>query len=108
MAAILLSALGVPWETIRADYLLSNRYRELEVEKRLAQIRQMAAERQGVAAEDVDMTNMNAFLIQDGSYIDASRDGMIASAGSVDAYINQDLGFTHGDIRQLRESLLEA
>jgi len=37
--AILLSALGVPWETVRDDYLLSNTYRKAEVEKRLSALR---------------------------------------------------------------------
>jgi protein-tyrosine phosphatase len=59
-AAILLSALGVPWETVREDYLLSNNYRQAEVEKRLGQLRQLAAEKQDVSPEQVDMTNMEA------------------------------------------------
>ena len=33
-SAILLSALGVPWETVREDYLLSNTYRQEEIEHR--------------------------------------------------------------------------
>ena len=37
-AAILLSALGVPWDTVREGYLLSNKYRHEEVGKRLAQL----------------------------------------------------------------------
>lgn len=41
--AILLSALGVPWETVRVDYLLSNVYRAKEVEAELARIRQKVA-----------------------------------------------------------------
>ena len=37
-AAILLSALGVPCKPVREDYLLSNKYRQDEVNKRLAQL----------------------------------------------------------------------
>jgi protein-tyrosine phosphatase len=73
-AAILLAALGVPWETIREDYLLSNKYRKDEVNKRLDQLQRMAAEKRGVQPEQVTMSNMRAFLIQHGSYIDASYD----------------------------------
>jgi protein-tyrosine phosphatase len=46
-ASILLSALGVPWEPVREGYLLSNRYRHDEVQMRLGQLRQMAANIRG-------------------------------------------------------------
>ena len=36
--AILLSALGVPWETVRKDYLLSNTYRAKEVNRRINEL----------------------------------------------------------------------
>ena len=67
-------ALGVPWETVREDYLLSNKYRKAETEKRLAQLRELAAKNQNLPPEEVDMTNINAFYILQGSYIDATRD----------------------------------
>ena len=101
-AALLLSALGVPWDTIREDYLLSNKYQHDEVQKRLGQIRQLAAEKRGVPTEQVDMTNMEAFLIQDGTYVDASRAEMLGEYGSVDAYLSQGLGQSAQDINQLQ------
>jgi protein-tyrosine phosphatase len=110
-AAILLSALGVPWETVREDYLLSNKYRGAEVEKRLAQLRQMArqmaAEKRGIPPEQVDMGNMEAFLIQRGSYIDASFDEMVNEYGSVDTFIRDSLGLTDQEINRLGDELLE-
>jgi protein-tyrosine phosphatase len=106
-AAILLSALGVPWHTVREDYLLSNEYRHDEVQKRLAQLQQMAAEKRGVLPEQVDMSNMEAFLIQHGSYIDASRDEMIRENGSIESYIRDGLGFSKQEINKLRDELLE-
>ena len=106
-AAILLSALGVPWETVREDYLLSNQYRHDEVQNRLAQLRQMAAEKQGVAPEQVDMGNMEAFLIQQRSYIDASYDEMVNTYGSVDTFIRDSLGLDDKQINRLRDELLE-
>ena len=105
-AAILLSALGVPWETVRQDYLLSNQYRHDEVQKRLTQLRQMAAEKQGVALEQVDMTNMNAFLIQNGAYIDASRDEINKAFGSMADYFQDGLAVSQQEIVQLQEALL--
>ena len=105
-AAILLSALGVPWETIREDYLLSNKYRQDEVVKRLAQLRQMAAEKRGIKPDKVDMTNMEAFLVQSGAYIDASKGEMMDEFGSVDNYIRDGLGLSQQVISQLQDELL--
>lgn len=87
-AAILLTALGVPWETVREDYLLSNIYREAEVQQRLGQLRAMAAEKQGVDPEAVDMANMEAFMVQDGSYIDATLDEVEQAYGSFAGYMD--------------------
>ena len=42
--ALLLSALNVPWETVREDYLLSNVTRESEVSPRIEQLEGLAAD----------------------------------------------------------------
>lgn len=105
--AILLSALGVPWETIREEYLLTNDYRAEEVEGTLVKIRQMAAERKGVSPEEIDMTNVDAFYILDGSYIDGTLEQAVADYGSMEAYIRESLGITDQEIEQLRQELLE-
>ena len=106
-AAILLSALGVPWETVREDYLLSNRYRKDEVEKRIAQLRQMASEKQDIPPEKVDMTNIMAFYILEGTYIDATYDEIMKQYGSMDAYLYNGLGLSRAEIQNLRDELLE-
>ena len=106
-AAVLLSALGVPWETARKDYLLSNEYRKKEVMKRLKQLRELAAKNQGIPVDSVDMTNINAFYILQPSYIDASLDEAVKQHGSMELYIRDGLGITADEIRSLRNSLLE-
>ena len=105
--AILLWALGVPWETVREDYLLSNKYRKSEIEKRLGQLRQLAARNQIVPPDQVDMTNINAFYILRGSYIDATRDEILKKYGSIDGYLTKGLGLTKHAIQKLRDRLLE-
>jgi protein-tyrosine phosphatase len=105
--AILLSALGVPWETIREDYLLTNEYRADEVEAKLAKIRQQAAELKGVPAEEVDMTNVEAFYILKSSYIDGTLEQATAEYGSMEAYIREGLGISDEEIERLRSQLLE-
>ena len=53
------------------------------------------------------MTNMEAFLIQEESYLDASRAEMIAEYGSVEAYIQDGLVFGGPDLGQLQDELLK-
>jgi protein-tyrosine phosphatase len=105
--AILLSALGVPWETVREDYLLSNEYRGQEITRELERIRSMVAEEQGVDPAEVDMTNVEAFYILDGSYIDGSLEQAVAEYGSMDGYIREGLGIADEEIESLRDQLLE-
>jgi protein-tyrosine phosphatase len=106
-AAILLTLLGVPWNTVRADYLLSNTYRQAEVRHRLDQMRTLAAHGQDVADDEIDMTNVEAFMIQDGSYIDATRDEIITKFGSFDRYLEEALDLDASAVGDLRASLLE-
>ena len=106
-AAIMLSLLGVPWEAVREDYLLSNTYRAAEARQRLHQLRVLAANSQEVPVDDVDMTNAEAFMIQDGSYIDESRDEIITQFGSFDRYADEALGLDSSVIAELRNNLLE-
>jgi protein-tyrosine phosphatase len=106
-AAILLSILGVPWETIREDYLLSNVYRKEEVEHRLEQLRKLAAKNQGITPEEVDMTNTNAFYVLEAEYIDAALDEAVKNYGSMDNYIKEGLGLSEEEIQRLKNELLE-
>ena len=106
-AAILLWGLGVPWETVRKDYLLSNEYRKDEIDKRLQQLRELAAKSQNVPADEVDMTNVKAFYVLRGDYIDATRDEILKKFGSIDGYLTRGLGLSTQEIEQLRIRLLE-
>jgi protein-tyrosine phosphatase len=105
--AIILSALGVPWETVREDYLLSNTYRQEEIDHRLAQLRDLHAENTGIAPEEVDTTNMDAFYILQGAYIDAALEQAVEDYGSMEAYIRDGLGITDEEVEELRIQLLE-
>jgi protein tyrosine/serine phosphatase len=70
-------------------------------------LRLQAADKQGLALEEVDMNNMEAFLIQTGPYIDASYNEMVDESGSIDGYIREGLGQTEADISRLESELLE-
>jgi protein-tyrosine phosphatase len=104
--AIILSAVGVPWETVREDYLLSNQTRAGEIEKRTEQLRLLAAGTFDIAPEKVDMTNINAFYILESNYIDGTRNAINADYGDMTAYLTQGLGLTPQEIEQLKHILL--
>ena len=97
----------MPWETVRADYLLSNTYRKEEIEHRLSQLRELHAESTGVTPEEVDTTNMDAFYILQGAYVDAALEQAVEDYGSMEAYIRDGLGISDEEIEQLRSQLLE-
>ncbi|MEM9658172.1 MAG: tyrosine-protein phosphatase [Planctomycetota bacterium] len=105
--AILLWGLGVPWETVREDYLLSNKCRAAEVEERLAQLRAAVAKRQEIPPDRVDVANIRAFYVLEDEYIDASRDQILKGYGSIDGYLTEGLGLTEEEIDQLRQGFLE-
>lgn len=106
-AAILLSALGVPWETIREDYLLSNGARKDEIEQRIGQLKKLDAENRGIPIGEVNTTNLEAFYVLKGFYIDAALDQAVKDYGSMDAYIREGLGLSERDIERLRSELLD-
>jgi protein-tyrosine phosphatase len=105
--AILLSALGVPWETVRDDYLLSNMYRKKEVDRRVNELRLLAADTFLVEPDEVDIKNIKAFYVLEPAYIDASLDEAVKQYGSMDNYIRNGLGITDKELANLREQLLE-
>jgi len=105
--AILLSALGVSWETVREDYLLSNTFRAEENEKRIEQLTNEAANTLGIPPEDVDTTNIVAFYILQGDYIDGTLDVIEEEYGSMDKYLVKGLGLSQEKLSVLREQLLE-
>jgi len=105
-SAIVLSALGVPWETVREDYLLSNTYRSEEIEAQLARIRQAVATDRGVTPDQVDMANVEAFYMLDGTYIDGTLERAIEEFGSMEGYIREGLGISDEEIQLLRAELL--
>lgn len=104
--AIILSAVGVPWETVREDYLLSNEMRADEIEHRTEQLRQLAAKTFDVQPAEVDMTNVNAFYILEPHYIDGTLNYITAEYGDWDRYLRDGLGLSELELASLRETLL--
>jgi protein-tyrosine phosphatase len=106
-AAIVLTLLGVPWETVRNDYLLSNVYRKEENERELKNMRDNIAKQKGISPEQVDMTTYEAMFLVKPEYLQAAHDEAVRRYGSMDAYLRKGLGISDGMIDRLRSDLLE-
>ncbi|MDN2481366.1 tyrosine-protein phosphatase [Vibrio agarivorans] len=105
--AVLLSALGVDWESVREDYLLSNTYRLDETNHRVEALRDLAAKHQDIAPSEVDMTNIHAFYYLQGAYIDATIDEINQEYGGIDGYVMQELGINQEELTRLRSVMLD-
>ena len=106
-SAIVLTLLGVPWGTVREDYLLSNIYPKDEIDKELKNIRAGIAQKKGISPEQVDMAGFEPMYYVKPEYIDAAYQEVIKRYGSMDAFFRNGLGISDELIGRLRNELLE-
>ena len=106
-AALILSALGVSWDDIVEDYLLSNRYRAVENEQYLAMVAERAAHAMGVPVEELDLATIRPLFYVDASALEAARAEVTRANGGLDAYLTEALGFGEPERARLRDDLLE-
>jgi protein-tyrosine phosphatase len=97
-AALLLTALGVPRETIVQDYLLS----KPSAQPRRAGALPMMDPRMGNLPREI----VDVLMGVDERFINAAFAAIEARSGSVDAYFRNDLGLTRADLRRLRSLYL--
>ena len=108
-AALILSALGVPRDTVVADYALSDDYVDYMAE--------LAADRERMG--DIDPSDpmyvwtqlppevIAPFMASDPAYIEASFDQIEADHGDVATYLREVLDVTDAELVAIREALLE-
>jgi len=106
-AAIVLSALGVPWENVVEDYLLSNHYRKADNDKMLGMIRSFAAQQAGEGSEETAFERVESLLYVKEENLQAARAEILARYGSVEGYLVDGLGCSKDDLERLRDELLE-
>jgi len=104
-SAVILMALGVPAADARADYLLSNTYREEENARELGRLREMVAARQEVDPAAVDLSKLEAIFYLEPSYFDAMMLEIDERYGSLDAYLEDGLGLGSPERANLRDLL---
>ncbi|WP_353943157.1 tyrosine-protein phosphatase [Streptomyces sp. HUAS MG91] len=92
--AALLTALGVPRETVMADYLASNDYR---AEANAAALASMPPEQAKVYKPLLDVR---------AEYLNSGFDEVRKTFGSFDAYERQGLGLSKSELRDLKRDLL--
>ncbi len=96
--AIILSILGVPRDTIMADYLLSNQYLKAKNEATIAMFKKSGA--------PFDVSNLEPVITVRPEYLQAAFDEVDRKFGSFDAYAHKGLGLTDADIAALRTKYL--
>ena len=107
-AALVLSALGVPWETAREDYLLSNDARAAEVTPRIEELEALASGIEMTAEErEANSRAIRAFYLLEGEYIDASRAEAERRFEGIDGYLQDGLDQSQSDLSRLRALMLE-
>lgn len=99
-AALLLLALGVPRETVMADYLLTNRYSAGHTERTLRIIRWASLFR-------TDPEAVRPLFEARAEYLDAALDTIDREYGDVDTYLRTGLGLDDATLARLRTNLLE-
>ncbi len=95
-AALILHVLGVPRETIMADYMLSGIYSAEHIESTLRMIRFASLFR-------VDPETMRPLLGVQPEFIGAAYEVMREEYGSQDQYLRKGLGLSEADIENLRD-----
>lgn len=99
-AALLLSALGVPRETVMQDFLLSNR--TLDMKRLMAGDSSAAAMGMRFRPEVV-----RAIMGVDRRYLDAAFDAIERRSGALDTYYRKELGLSDSDLARLKAIYLE-
>jgi protein-tyrosine phosphatase len=103
-SALILSILGIPWPTVRADYLLSNKMMQGVVEEQISRL--SAGKLSAVEPTAQNLAALRRFFVLKGSYIDAAREESERLAGSFPNYVAQCIELSPGDIASLRANLL--
>lgn len=100
-AVYLLSVLGVDEQTIRTDYLASNKFLAPWQKRELSK-RQMPLEHR-----DIFLSNLQALGSVNESYLNTALAVMRTEYGSLEAYLKQELQLTKEQVQDLKKIYLE-
>lgn len=94
-AALILTALGVPHQTVVEDYTLTNRYFDPQ-----KVVRNSAAVPAGFDKLPPDV--LRAYMVADPAYIEAALAVVEGHAGGAEGYFRDELGLSRADLVKLR------
>lgn len=94
-AALILTALGVPHETVVEDYLLTNRYFDPQ---------KVIRNPGGPSSEWLKLPPdvLRAYMVADRGYIEAALKVVESHAGGADGYFRDEMGLSKADLAKLR------
>ncbi|MBO9723133.1 MAG: tyrosine-protein phosphatase [Novosphingobium sp.] len=102
-SALLLTALGVPRETVIQDYLLTNRY----LPQALAKAKTGPSDATGKAFLSLPPAVQAAFMKADRAYIEAAFKALDAHPGGAMGYLRDEMGLGKPQIAKLRTLYLD-
>lgn len=103
-AALILTLVGVPWETVRDDYLRSNDATRGMLEEQIARLSGGKVPVGNSSEENI--AALRRFFIVEPAYIDAAHEEIERVAGSFDRYVTEWLDLSAGDVAAIRRNLL--
>lgn len=106
--ALLLTILGVPWSTVREDYLRSNVYYEGTVNDRPSTLSLAMEERLGHAPDFGDEETKREFFVLQPAYIDVVLDEMTKGSRSIAEFVATELRLNNHTVQRLRSELLHS
>ncbi len=104
--ALLLTILGVPWSTVREDYLRSNAYYEGTVGGRPSSLSLAMEERLGHAPDFGDEETKREFFVLQPAYIDVVLSEMTKDSRSIAEFVATELRLSDDTVQSLRSELL--
>lgn len=104
-AALLLSTLDVPWQTVSDDYMLSNEYRLAGSKKRIHYLDSIARLNPDIADKEENKKYIESFYLLQPEYIDGTRSNILDTYGSFEAYL-QSANVSQEQMEKIRAILL--
>lgn len=105
-AALLLSTLGVSWNTVLADYLISNETPHVHNSAFRRRLHRMAPWVTRRPWKTPNLEPLLRLLSVDAEFLGAAHSEMLAAHGDVDGYLTQRVGVHPAMRESLREALL--
>ena len=104
-AALILSSLNVPWQTISEDYMLSNEYRLSGSKKRIQYLDSIAQLNPDVADKESNRKNIESFYLLQPEYIDGTKSHILDNYGSFASYL-ESANISKEEIDEIKKILL--